>query len=319
MAREIEPNGTKARETRRFSARRAVPLATFLACVAIVWSACAKSDLPPAAPLAGHLGASRSLMTVPPLRHAKFDLAWVGQLHNQAMQELVASAGQWGNKRNGPFAMRRCKALSDIVTKYAAIATSRLNVSNDLRDVFVKQALSAQHCAGATPLMAWKLSPRVPSRSLYTFDDTVYGTYANYVGGLQSAMANGSTPDDVASGMDAVVASATDLGPGDAEVLEGIASTGESSAYYWYDQENSGAIARMIDSSRATSIFRMPRRYNFWGGLGWSDLSGAITGAAATCEWTGGACIAVPEAMLAGSVINAVGSSAGFLIGILAT
>ena len=126
------------------------------------------------------------------------------------------------------------------------------------------------------------------------------GSYQRYIPALENAIRNAETPDAAATAADAVLASAGDLGAGDADVLGAIANLGVASAYYWYDAAARGALP----GQGSASIFKCCD----WGAIGWGDLVGAI-GGAATALYSGAEVF--PPGVIAGGVIGgAVGSAA---------
>lgn len=250
------------------------------------------------------------------LPHATHDVSWAGTLHLQAMRELESSRAIWADSHHGSAVERKCAALSSLVTKYGALVGQRLALSDDQVKSIVRNALATQQCAVASPMMLWPVAS-VATRAPLAIEDTATGAYQDYVSGLEDAMSGASNPDQVASGMDNVLASATDLSSGDMEILEDIASVGVSSAYEWYDEEQSGQLDVTVDSIHNLLQSVFPQSHNWWGGLGWSDLLGSVTGAAATCTWTAGiGCTFVPQAAMGGAIVGGIAASGGYLIGL---
>ncbi len=249
--------------------------------------------------------------------HMRFDLGWIGEMHNEAIAELIATKSSWANPKLGGTAKSRgCVALARLGKKYAAIAARRTGLRDEgVLDADLRKALVGQGCESTVASMLW--TPIASSR----FDDSLSasGNFGNYTGALEAAIAGASDPADAAIAIDAVIANATDLNDGDVFMLEAAASVGIASNYYWYAEEMSGALDATLDSLREweTSIFAAPRMRLRWGALGWADLYGGLTGAAAMCQWTAGACVFAPGPTLAVSVVGAVIGSGGALIAMM--
>jgi hypothetical protein len=297
--------------------RRGLSLIVGALGLTLIATVCSRSDQPVAPLVAQRAFGMPAFSKVLP--HARRDLGWIGDVHAQAMHELASNKALWGDKKNGTPAQRRCAALTMLVTRYTGLVGQHLGVDPAQVRAIVHLTLQKQKCNESRPLALWAPIPYA-ARVRAATQDLATGAYQSYVPGLEAAMQNGATPGDVAYGMDAVLSSATDLGPGDAMILDGLASIGVSSAYDWHDQEQSGALDTEIDAIRvyAMSIFPPPRpaMLSWWGGLGWADLAGSVSGAASLCEWTAGACVLVPEAALTAAAAGGIGGSAGYLIGI---
>lgn len=142
-----------------------------------------------------------------------------------------------------------------------------------------------------------------------TADTMATDAYQPYGDAIETAIEDAATPDDAYAGIDAVVASASGLGSGDYEVVQGIASTAASSVAYWYDVQQAGSGGGGHEPPpEPMSIYTYPA-CRFWCEVGWSDVALGLTGAASVLEWTGGVAVAAPEALLAGFTLGAVGGS----------
>ena len=178
----------------------------------------------------------------------------------------------------------------------------------------ISSALSRINCAPSARLSLWVAALNLA----VTDEDVVTGDYEQYTGALENAMLSSYDPDDAANRMDAVLASATTLGSGDAQVLAAIASLGASSAAYWYAVEQSGGgdgggSGAGIEPIEPMSIYRYSS-CGYWCRIGWSDLVGSVSGAAQTIIGSGGAALIVTPTVIAGAAIGGLAGSAAAAI-----
>jgi len=267
---------------------------------------CAPAD-GPAAPRTARLATGVMPSFSKALPHATHNVGWVGDLHTKAMQDLMGNRAEWSNPAHGSLIQRKCKELSRLAAKYSAILGRQAGLEQGSLDAAARAALVREGCDGTQPMMVWRIAAS-STVAQNTTDDYTTGAFMNYVPGLEDAMNYAEGPEDAASGMDAVIASASGLSSADLEVLEGIASLGESSAYYWYDQESSGALDS-LRIEQPMSIFSTSMHITWWGKVGWADLSGIVTTVAKACKWTDGLCVEVPEGTLAAGALGGIISS----------
>ena len=115
-------------------------VAAALAVVA-VWSVSCGTDHPTAVQR-GYSLATQQAFLAKALPHGREDLVWLGATHNKAMEELVATKKTWNHKSRGSRAERKCRAVSDLTVRYAAIVAQRLALQQSDVDKQIAGALS---------------------------------------------------------------------------------------------------------------------------------------------------------------------------------
>jgi len=322
-------------------------VAAALAVVA-VWSVSCGTDHPTAVQR-GYSLATQQAFLAKALPHGREDLVWLGATHNKAMEELVATKKTWNHKSRGSRAERKCRAVSDLTVRYAAIVAQRLALQQSDVDKQIAGALKHAGCPGGKPGKAGKQQSVVGNGSMivapmalwrtrflaakrfFEDEETVTGAYNNYIPAMESAINNASTGSEAAAEIDHVLSTAAsaNIGQGDMTMLNAIGSVGAASVLYWYDYEASGQLDRDKTSisqyetapgsqyEPTMSIYRSMGWLHAFGMVGWADLIGAAAGAASACTWTGGTCVLVPAVAMAGATIWAVAGSAGTIVGLL--
>lgn len=242
----------------------------------------------PLSPALAELVVSKSM-----LPHTSVRFRWLAQAHTAAMQEVLTQAPAIRKMD----AEHRCAAIATIArNQFATIEAGSGVHDRALYETALSHALARIHCATAQPLSMWAAGASV------TAAHTEEPTYADYSDALHTAMLSGATPDETAANLDAVVASATDLSPAQADTLSALASLGASSAYYWYNVQTSYGYSGDYNGDLTPpqyQTFMFQALCGTWCKIGWQDLAGGILGA---------------EGLLLGSIMGAVVNSAAAYI-----
>ena len=243
------------------------------------------------------------------LPHGRANVQWMAEVHTAAMQEVTAHRREWAAL---PHAAR-CGKIEGVIRSFVPEIAARTGVADK---AFFEAAIAAARtridCKGDRSLSIWG----VPRRGFVyaQSEDIVTGVYTNYTGALEAAMSIDGSPEEMAAGLDHVLATAAGINPADYEVLAGLAALGASSAYYWYEYEQAGGWSGGGgggggDLSEPMAIFRRGR-CGYWCWVGWSDLVGSVSGAASVVYGSGGGAVIVPGVVLAGAAIGGAAGSA---------
>ena len=242
------------------------------------------------------------------LPHGRANVQWMAEVHTAAMQEVTAHRREWAAL---PHAAR-CGKIEGVIRSFIPEIAARTGVADK---AFFETAIAAARtridCAGSGSLSIWG----VPRRTFVyaQSDGIVTGVYTNYTGALEAAMSIDGTPDEMAAGLDRVLAKAAGINAADYEVLAGLAALAASSAYYWYEYEQAGGWGGGggggASLAEPMAIFRRGR-CGYWCKVGLADLVGSVAGAASVVYTSGGTAIVAPGAVLAGAAIGGAAGSA---------
>lgn len=242
------------------------------------------------------------------LPHGRANVQWMAEVHTAAMQEVTAHRREWAAL---PHAAR-CGKIEGVIRSFVPEIAARTGVADK---AFFEAAIAAARtridCAGNGTMSIWG----VPRRTFVyaQTDGIVTGVYTNYTGALEAAMSIDGTPEEMAAGLDRVLAKAVGINPADYEVLAGLAALGASSAHYWYEYEQAGGWGGGggggASLAEPLAIFRRGR-CGYWCKVGLADLIGSVAGAASVVYTSGGTAVVAPGAVLAGAAISGAAGSA---------
>lgn len=192
---------------------------------------------------------------------------------------------------------QRCARIESIVRKQFPSIVAATGISDpNTYERALSRGLAHVNCPAVSLA---SIGPAASSAMTVQGLGVVTGGFAAYSDAMQSAIQSAATPDEAAANLDAVVASATNLGPADHEMLASLASLGASSVYYWYDVQKSGGFGVYGTASLQMSMFSVD--CGPWCKAGWADLGGGLIGA-----MDGGLPGSVLGAMI-GSAVEAIG------------
>ncbi len=212
-------------------------------------------------------------------------VAWVGQLHTEAVADLTRNEGHWRAVGGGWDRAGRCRAVKALTEKYLARVQreQRTLVGVSRHEAALRATQAAPSCAGTGTLSIF--GPVALAALPYAPEDgePVTGAYANYLPALETAVSSGSSASQVASNVNAVLASASGIPDPDLQVLYAAAELAISSNQYWYDFEVSG----QMDEALRTRNIEQPLMYSMfpvqaprWRVIGGADVFGCAAGAA---------------------------------------
>ena len=286
-------------------------------------SATPKIDPPTTAPAAtssrgagapGQAQAARARLTPAQLRA---NVAWVGRLHTEAMDEATKGETRWMRAAGGTDRAARCRAVAMLTEKYLARAQREQGtLRGHGRATAVRATRMADPCEGAGALSI--MSPAALMQEYeYSPEDgePVTGAYESYISQIQAAVDNAYSASDAYAAVDQVLASAAGIPEPDLQVLYAQADLALSSVSYWYDYEYSGAMDQALRErygermeQQAYSIFGGMQRSR-WRVIGGADVIGCAAGVAD--KWFLGAGGPVGWKVLAGAcAIWGIGGSA---------
>lgn len=177
-------------------------------------------------------------------------VAWVGELHRVAMDDLVANKAAYLGEAGSKTA-RQCRAVAALVRKHSPTIESRLGQSftSEERAAKVREVLRlTPKCRDAVPsaMSVYSALPALTlSRMAAIQEDTVTGAFAPYLDQINNAV--GSTdgsPNAVGQAVDQIVYTAANAGLSDPdlEVVVGAAAVAASSSSGWQATQQSGGF-----------------------------------------------------------------------------
>lgn len=213
-------------------------------------------------------------------------VAWVGQLHTEAVCDLTRNEAHWRAVGGGWDRAGRCRAVKALTEKYMGRVQreQRTLLGLNRHEAALRATQAAPDCAGAGPLSIFGTNASAAVQYQYSPEDgePVTGAYENYLPAIETAVNTASSAAQVASNVNAVLASASGIPDPDLQVLYAVAELAISSNQYWYDFEVSGEMdealsARAVESPPMYSIFfAQPPR---WRVIGAADVIGCAAGA----------------------------------------
>lgn len=228
--------------------------------------------------------------------------AWVATVHTAAMQEVMRDVVRL---RTSSKAVR-CARIEEIArAQIPAIQASTGLTDVQLYDQAVAAAMTRVKCPSTSPLSVFGSVGRATHRQ----EAGVTGEFQAYSGALEAALVNSATAVEAEAALNSVSSQASALPAPDFEVLAGIAGQTASSAYYWYDVQQSGGAPPGADDGREFSIFMEPV-CRWWCRVGWSDLFGSVAGALAVVYTAGPGVALAPQTVLIGAAIGGIVNSA---------
>lgn len=226
----------------------------------------------------------------------------IAEIHTAAMQEGMRAKAHLKGKSHTEI----CARIRQIVRNtIPAIAEATGVTDAAFYERQISQAFAKGRCQGAAALSMWTSSASVGSNSA----SGVTGAFMDYSPALEAAILEAPTPEAAVATMDQTLASATSIPAPDYEVLADMVSAAASSVYYWYEVEmNSGGGGGPGDDDpqEPMSMFQNCR---FWCRVGWADVIGMTSGAAAVVMTAGPGAVIVPQAVAAGAAIGMVANS----------
>jgi hypothetical protein len=280
----------------RHAIRRLALGALVATAVVLTTVRCGDGGSPPVAPSDRGLQASRhdasraAPVTAEAKERAKHALAkgaWVGEVHRLAMADLIRDRAAWrGARQRGAAA--NCAIGWRLAEKYFPMVARHVGpeVGRQTPKMPADLELKLGCPAGSGQAFERLLAGRNGQLSLFLQEGLppgVTGAYEQYGPALESAYNSASTPGQVATATYAVVnqAAANGLGQPDLEYLALIAGLSVSSAYQWYEYEQSGGFG---DGS-VEDPFSLFRAMGRWGKVGVADLGGAMMGSRGGPWW----------------------------------
>lgn len=235
-------------------------------------------------------------------RHSLPRTVYMADIHTAAMQDWASRVGA---VRKMPK-QERCRELASLTRRQFA-SVARATGVNDHR--VLEQALGGSLRNLGCAVQPMMLTPIImPSFSVAATEDSVTGAFLAYGNDLEYAVQSASNPASAAANLDAVLGQAQgNIPAADFEVLSGLAQMGISSVYYWDSYTGGGGGGG--GGNPDFSMFMFGCCY-----IAKIDIIGAVAGAAGALQFSGGTVIVNPPALLAGSLIWGLGSSAAALL-----
>ncbi|MCC6430477.1 MAG: hypothetical protein IT354_06175 [Gemmatimonadaceae bacterium] len=181
----------------------------------------------------------------PTAQTALANTAWVGDLHNSAMQDMIVNRRAWfGPVVPGTAAF--CRSMVQLMTKYALRAYAQVGAATSTAAATREARLAVgatKECAGSDALSVVPLVNARPAAraslaltaALSTVNDTlVTGAYESYLNQLNASVsATIGTPPPVTSASNTVVAAAGSINAADLYVVASAANLAISSSQQW--------------------------------------------------------------------------------------
>lgn len=214
-------------------------------------------------------------------------VAWVGQLHTEAVSDLTRNEAHWRAVGGGWDRAGRCRAVKALTEKYMARVQreQRTLLGLDRHKAALMATQAAPACAGAGALSIFGSSATAAVQYQYSPEDgePVTGAYEDYLPALESAVNSAWSATQVTSNVNAVLASVSGLPDPDLQVLYAAAELAISSNQYWYEFEVSGQMDEALRDrgSGGPSMYTIfPVQAPRWRVIGAADLFGCAAGAA---------------------------------------
>lgn len=217
----------------------------------------------------GNAGLTQAgVQSVAPSDRAKAALAsvaWIGEGHDSAMQDLIKHKSEWiGNDRKNT--RRICDGLVSLVAKHGARADKHIPtaLSGEARNAkakqWVKTAVANTENYSCGSIGSMNLFAVGAKLRVATADDPAWLSYANDF--MAAVEASDGSPEAVAALGTSTLNSASSLGYDDYENLAAIVSLGNSSSDTWYtyavENDCMGQDASVCQAI-PYSLFHMPR------------------------------------------------------------
>jgi hypothetical protein len=203
------------------------------------------------------------------IAHDRARLAWVGEIHTDAMREFSALQAAGGGF-DRPIA-DKCADLEKVVTRTAERAYQIADVhltQLEIRESVVAAIAHTGKCNGMRPMSVLTIPPILANASFRMDDDDVNGDYEYYTDELLNDTWSVTSIPSLNLLVNRIIEDASEIGSNDYDVVVGVANYDASSGAYWNSTE--GSTDTCIERQTCvepTSIFRAqagPWIYVLW-------------------------------------------------------